>query len=488
MTLRDYQVKVRDGVLQAHEDGFQAPLIWMPTGAGKGTTSTDMLRTVWECGNRAMFLVNRTEIVNDTSERLDKIGVDHGVIMSGHPRRNYAARIIVASKDTLQNRTLPPVDMLFVDEAHFAVSDVWRRLLNHYKRDGTFIVGMTATPVRLDGRGLGEFFDCMVKGPTVRELQAMGFLVPTRVFGAPAIDMKGVKKQGGDFSEKDLAIACDKPTLIGDIVDHWKRLAENRCTVVFAVNREHSEHICDRFKAEGIPAIAVDANTSRDDRKRVWAEMDADRIKVVCSVGIVSYGWDFPKVSVAVLARPTESLALHIQQVGRVLRPYPGKDHALVLDHAGNTLRHGFVEDDRDWSLDGLPKKKASKELVESVGVVMCMKCFTAFSTELENCPTCGAAKPKRDTKPETKDGQLQELLRDQGPLALHKKFVEEVDPVKRETYQKLTELCERAELNGWKPNAVPLVFQRLNGQFPNKLQLTAAKAAAAKIVEGKYS
>jgi DNA repair protein RadD len=486
MQLRDYQISVRDRVIQACEQGSRATLIWMPTGAGKGTLATEMIRTVFDAGNRAMFLVNRTEIVSDTSGRLDVIGVPHGVIMANNPRRNYSARVFVASKDTLQNRTLPPVEMLFVDEAHCSVSDGWRRLLDHYRSKGTFIVGMTATPVRLDGRGLGEIFDRMVKGPSVQDLQDMGFLVRTRVFAAPGLDLKGVTTQGGDYREKDLAIACDKPTLIGDIYDHWVKHAENRCTVVFAVNREHSEHIREQFDRNGVPAVCVDANTSSDERKRVWREMEADRIKVVCSVGIVSYGWDFPKVAVAILARPTKSLALYLQQVGRVLRPYPGKDHALILDHAGNTREHGFVHEDRDWSLNGVKSKQKEKETVESVGVVMCMRCWLAFSSDLDQCPSCGADKPKRSSKPETKDGELQEILSTEGPLALHRKLVEDRDPEKAERYKKLAELCRAAERRAWKANAPAMIFKKQFGQYPNKLQLQAARAAAAQEPEDR--
>lgn len=474
--LRDYQLQARASVLEQFRKDVRRVLLVMPTGAGKGTLAANVVASTEAAGNRCLFMVNRRELVKDMSKRLRKLGVNHGVIMAGaNDLRNPLARTMVASKDTLQRRKRPPADLVFIDEAHFAVSDGWADILKEY--EDAFILGMTATPIRLDGRGLGEFFDVIVEGPTVSELQAMGFLVPVKVYAPAAPDLTGVKKTGGDYNEGALAVACDKPKLIGDIVEHWQKLAAGTPTIVFAVNRTHSEHIRDAFLAAGVSAVAVDANTPSDERDATWERMERGEIQVVCSVGIVSYGWDQPCCKTAILARPTMSEALYLQQVGRILRPYPGKEYSLVLDHAGNTLKHGFVDDPREWSLEGRPKGRRKTD-VEEVGVTMCRGCWLCFPSSLDACPGCGKLRDKKDTTPETVAGELVEVERPD-PLVLHERFMGMQDEEARKKYEKLTEICRVAAQKNWKPAAPAMRFKAAFGGWPSKKWLESAKAAA---------
>lgn len=472
--LRDYQIKARSAVLEQFRNDVRRVLLVMPTGAGKGTLAANVVASTEAAGNRCIFMVNRRELVKDMSKRLRKLGVDHGVIMAGaNDLRNPLARTIVASKDTVQRRKKPPADLVFIDEAHFAVSDGWADILKAY--EDSFILGMTATPIRLEGRGLGEFFDVIVEGPTVAELTEMGFLVPVKVYAPASPDLSGVHKTAGDYNEGALAVAMDKPKLVGDIVDHWTKLANGWPTVVFAVNRTHSEHIRDAFLAAGVKAVAVDANTPSEERDRTWEDIEHGRVQVVCSVGIVSYGWDCPPVRVAILARPTMSLALYLQQVGRILRPHPGKDYSLVLDHAGNTLKHGFVDDDREWSLEGRPKGKRKAD-VEEVGVTMCRGCWLAFSSKLGACPACGLEREKKDTTPDTVAGELS-LIEKPDPLVLHERFLGMKDPEAREKYTALIDIVRTAQQRNWKPAAPVIRFKNRFGGWPPKQWLAAAKA-----------
>jgi len=413
--LRDYQLRDLDQIRALIRAGRRRILLVQPTGAGKGTLATFMIQGAVARGKRVIFLVNRRELVKDLSKRLDRLGLDHGVIMGTHPRRKPRLSVHVASVDTLHRRPhVPPADLLFIDEAHFSVSPIYSQVLERYPT--AVLIGMTATPVRLSGEGLDEIYQDLVLGPSVADLTARGYLVPDRVFapGGSQPDLNTVKPSTGDFNQKQLAEVCDRTKLVGDIVDHWKRLAADRKTVVFGVDQQHARHIAEQFRCQGVEAVHVDAETPDAERDRIWEDLDNGPLPVVCSVGVISYGWDHPIVSAVVLARPTQSLALHLQQIGRGKRPAPGKCDLLILDHAGNTGRHGFSDDPRDWSLDGKGVRGRADVDVRALSVRMCRQCWAAFSSTLDRCPYCGAPYQKQARDIETVAGELEEIRRQQ--------------------------------------------------------------------------
>jgi len=505
ITLRPFQERAVEGIRARLREGARRVLLVAPTGAGKGTVATHIIQSAGSRGKSVLFLVNRRELVKDLSRRLDKLGLDHGIVMGNHPRRKPWLNVHVASIDTLHRReTLPPADLMFLDEAHFSLSPIWLKVLDRYT--GVPLIGMTATPIRLDGRGLGHVFQAIVECPSVAELTGMGYLVPTRVFAPTAPDVSSVHTTGGDFNKKELSAAMDRSTLTGDIVQHWLKLARGRPTVVFAVDVQHSQHIAEQFRAAGVKVQHADADTPDDVRDRLWEDLAAYRTEVVCSVGIVSYGWDCPPCSCGVLARPTQSLALFLQQCGRILRPAPGKGDALILDHAGNTLRHGFVDEPRIWSLDDSEIKARGKSKDDpGLAVRMCKKCWFAFSSRLSACPECGwqYAGPVRDIR--NKDGELQEIKPERwyhceacrhkgrlpdgatlagyacprcqtGPLvALASKYD---TPDQERRLQKLREWQREAEEKGYKRGYAQVTFKRLYGIWPRKewLQEPAGK------------
>ena len=207
------------------------------------------------------------------------------------------------------------------------------------------IIGLTATPCRMDGRGLGNVFQELVQCPDVAELTRMGFLVPAKVFAPVRPNLKGVRVRAGDYVEGDLAQRVNTNKLVGDIAQHWFRLGERRKTVVFAVNVAHSLHIRDEFRKAGVLAEHLDGTTPREHRKRILKELATGKINLISNVGVLGEGWDCPEVSCAILARPTKSLGLFRQMIGRILRPAPGKTDAIVLDHAGGVFAHGLPDD-----------------------------------------------------------------------------------------------------------------------------------------------
>jgi superfamily II DNA or RNA helicase len=311
-------------------------------------------------------------------------------------------RVQVASIQTLHARCirngkdLPPANIVFIDEAHHAQAQTYRTIVERYP--DAQLIGMTATPCRRDGRGLGGIFDALVEGPQVAQLINDKYLVGTKVYAPSIPDLKGVRTRLGDYVEADLAEAVDKPKLVGDIVSHWHRLAEGRKTVVFATSVSHSIHLCEEFCKSGVKAAHIDGSTPKDERDEILARLSRGEIEVVCNCMVLTEGWDQPDVSCCILARPTKSMGLYRQMAGRVIRPAPGKDHALILDHAGAVFQHGFIEDPMIWTLDKDTKAKApaqeAGQLKPSNHLLECSQC-RAIRTAGEPCPHCGFM-PKR--------------------------------------------------------------------------------------------
>jgi DNA repair protein RadD len=465
---RAYQTQALNHLRTLIHDGYRKLLLVAPTGSGKGTLATMMVEGSVRLGRRSLFLCNRRNLVHDLSRRLTRLGLAHGVIMAGVERASSPVQ--VASIDTLRNlKDKPPAELIFLDEAHFAVSEGWTAILRMYP--DACVVGMTATPIRLDGRGLGKVFQVMVECPGVAALTRMGYLVPTRVFGAVPPDLRGVRKEKDDWNGPQLAEATNRPQLVGDIVDHWLRIAEQRPTVAFACDVNHSQHITEKFLAAGVPAKHVDAYTPDAERDATWTALMSGELKVVSSIGIISYAWDCPPVSCAILARPTESEQLYLQQVGRILRPFATKRDAIVLDHAGNTVRHGFVDAERKWSLDDevLATRRAEREL--AIAVTMCQACWRAYPSNLANCPECGTLRAKNVRKIRTAPGELTELKR----LAIQN-WAQKKGPTDR--HQIFLALQAEGRTKGYSPKWCYIQYKIRFGRWPNPREFAHEESA----------
>jgi superfamily II DNA or RNA helicase len=353
--LRPYQVDVIQRIDAEIEAGGRRVLLVAPTGAGKTVIAADIIDKTVQAGGRVIFVAHRRELIVQASTKLHAVGIDHGIVQAGFPTRP-AARVQVASIQTLHARAvrstrleLPQADLVVLDEAHHARARTYREIVQAYP--DAVLLGMTATPCRSDGRGLGNVFDVIVECPPVAELIAGGWLVPTKVYAPTRPDLKGVKVARGDYVESELAARMDQHQFVGDVVAHWLSLAGRRRTVVFATGVAHSVHIRDQFRAAGVWAEHVDGSTPIAERDVVLAKLASGPVELVCNAMVLTEGWDSPEVACLVLARPTKSVALYRQMVGRVLRPAPGKDHALILDHAGAVFQHGFVDEPIAWSL-----------------------------------------------------------------------------------------------------------------------------------------
>lgn len=410
IALRPYQESAIDGVREAFRTGHRAPLLVAPTGAGKTVMFGFVAQQTAARGRRVLILAHRKELIRQASRKLDDTGVAHGIIAPGHtPTRDL---VQVASVQTLGRRLndarYSTPDLIVVDEAHHAVAGQWRDIVTAYP--SARILGVTATPERMDGKGLGldvgGIFDHLVIGPTVADLVAGGFLTPTRIFApAEAPDLSGIRTRGGDFEAGALADAMGKATLVGDAVKHYAKHTPGQAAILFSPSVAHAEAMAEAFRAAGWRAQAASGSTPPAQRDAAIQGLATGAVQVLCSCDLISEGLDVPAVGAVILMRPTKSLGLYLQQVGRGLRPAPGKTHLTVLDHAGNTHRHGPPEMPRAWSLDGRPKKE--REAVPPTR--QCSECFAVHSPAPE-CPECGHVYEVKAREIEHVEGELSDV------------------------------------------------------------------------------
>jgi superfamily II DNA or RNA helicase len=423
LVLRPYQVDVVARFFAAVAAGKKRIIIVAPTGSGKTVILGEIKRQWLETtGASALTIAHRREIVRQTSCKLQLIGIEHGIIQAGE-ESDEPARVQVASIQTLHSRAirrkkieLPPAGLVAVDECHHVVACTWKQILDGY-RDAV-VVGLTATPERGDGRGLGNIFELMLECPQVGELVEQKYLVGTRVYAPYRPDLRGVRTQAGDYLEDQLAARMDLPQLVGDIVTHWHRLAEGRRTVVFATGVQHSVHIRDEFRKSGVSCEHIDGSTPKDERDAILKMLDCGAIDVVTNC-LVLTGWDAPAVGCCVLARPTKKMGLYRQMVGRILRAYPGKTDAIVIDHAGAVYQHGFVEDPVIWTLDPdqrteNPTHKSRSEGDIKSRLVDCSQCG-ALRVGGEPCPHCGFMPAPKPRYVPVIEGDLAQVNRDGG-------------------------------------------------------------------------
>lgn len=384
VALRGYQLHDVDAVLQSYATGHTAPLLVAPTGSGKTITFVEITRRTVLAGSTALIAVPKREIVLQTSRKLVDAGVAHGIVAAGLDR-DHDAPVVVASVMTAIRRRLPKVGMLVLDEAHHAVAKSWKRLIAAHP--DAQVLGVTATPLRLDGKGLGKHaggvFDDLLLSASIKDLTEVGYLVPARVFAAVTkLDLSGVHTIAGDFAHDGLARAVMAANLAGDAVGEYRRRADHQPAVAFGVTVEHAGEIATAFRDAGYRAAVVHGGMAMAERDALVAGLGNGNIEVLCSCDILGEGVDIPNIACAMLLRPTKSLALHLQQIGRGLRPAPGKDHLTVLDIAGNSLTHGLPDAVHHWSLDGAPKPVKLPWLCE---------CGALNQAEALRCIACGA-------------------------------------------------------------------------------------------------
>ena len=439
-SLRPYQSQAVDQVREAFRAGRRRPLLVAPTGSGKTVIFSYVTANAAAKGNRTLVLVHRAELLNQTHAALSQLEVPHGLIAAGKTA-DHSHLTQVASVQTLIRRLdhVRPPDLIVIDEAHHATAGAWATVLARWPN--ARVLGVTATPQRLDGKGLGEVFDDLIRGPEVTKLIEGGYLCKPVYYAPKTVSMEGVHKVAGDFNRAEMAERMDKPTITGDAVTHYRKYAEGQPCIVFCTGIKHAEHVAQAFNASGYRFAVLDGTLSPEERAARVASLGSGRLHGLVTVDIVSEGFDLPIVACAILLRPTASLSLHLQQIGRVLRPAANKPRAVILDHVGNCRRHGLAEEVRDWSLDGIKRRGKRGPQDDVADTRQCPECF-AVHTPSPTCPQCLHVYEIKDRIPDVVDGELEEL-----------KAREAVKQRKREqgTAQSLEDLIKVGKARGMK-------------------------------------
>jgi superfamily II DNA or RNA helicase len=463
--LRPYQIDVIAEYDRARASGLQRIILVAPTGGGKTVIGAAIIKTAVQNFKDVLLLAHRREIIAQTSGKLNACGIAHGIIQAGTVPRPLE-RVQIASVQTLHRRAiysgkmeLPRADLLVIDECHHCPAQSYRKIIDAYPN--AILLGMTATPCRGDGRGLGGIFQTIVECPQVAELITQGYLVKTRVYAPTQPDLRGVHTVAGDYVEGELAERMDRPTLIGDIVTHWHKYSERRKTVCFAVNVAHSIHLRDEFLKSGVRAEHIDGATPKPERDATLARLASGEIELVTNCLVLTEGWDLPEIGCGILARPTRKMGLYRQMLGRVLRPAPDKADAIVLDHSGAVFKHGFAEDFVEWTLQ--PDRRATSKAHEArcqdgaqSRLIECTQC-TAIRITGEACPNCGFL-PQR--KPHNVDVDIDREL---GEVGRDRRVG--INHYDRDEWHAM--LAYIADERGYKPGWIAHKYKEKFGTFP---------------------
>ena len=381
-----------------------------------------MLGTSSSKGIRSFFICHRIELIRQSMQTFDAVSIPYGIEAADFPP-DRGPLVQIASIQTLARRLskVKTPKLIVWDECQHIASKSWSSVHKNYP--DAIHIGLTATSQRLDGKGLGDWFTHMVQGPCPAELIRLGYLSPYKAYAPSTVDVSGLHVRMGDYAKDELAKAVDKPAIIGDAVSHYKRLAMGKRAIVFCASIEHSHHVVSQFRAAGIPAEHVDGETDRHIRSDAMKRFQKGQTWVISNVDLFAEGVDVPAMEAVIQLRPTQSLSLHLQQLGRGMRPAEGKSHLIILDHVGNLHRHGLPDDDREWSLDGRGKSKQGQN---ATPVRTCPKCYAVVRAAVTKCQYCGHIFEIEGREIEEREGELVEIdpeqlrrerLREQGQV-----------------------------------------------------------------------
>lgn len=420
MILRPYQHDVVDELERKIAEGIRRIIIVAPTGSGKTVIGAEIIKRSVAAFKRVVFIAHRNELLTQARDKLKSFDVSAGIIKSGRDKdQRPQALVQVCAIQTLHARAvraksmeLPPAEIVFVDEAHHCRAMTYQTIIDAYPN--AIIIGLTATPCRGDGRGLGNVFEAMIECPQIGELIKLTHLVPLRIFAPPPPDLRGVQVMStGDYNLDQLSERIDP--LVGDFVEHWLKHAQRRRTIAFAVDIKHSVHIVDELIKSGVRAEHIDGGTAADERDAIIARLASGETEVVSNVGIFTEGFDLPDIGCIALVRPTRSLGLFRQMIGRGLRPADGKSDVIILDHSGGVHRHGRPDDAIEWSLesDKRATNKTHEARIKKTGsadpFVECKNCGHIRIKGMA-CDACGWEPKPPARAVEYIDGDLVEL------------------------------------------------------------------------------
>jgi DNA repair protein RadD len=382
---RPYQSSGHAELREKFRAGLRRLLLVMPTGTGKTGLAAMIIEATLQKGNEVLFLAHRKELIDQCSRTLDLFGVEHGVIKAGHWRERPDAPVQVASVQTLIKRKIRPrARVVILDEAHRSLNDTNQTILGWYP--DALSLGLTATPTRLDGRGLGAMYESIISPITMREAIAQGYLLQPRVYEPDRPNLTGIRRTRGDYDQGQLAgRLAEQPKRIGNLVENWLELAEGQRTVCFAMNVEDSQMIVARYRDAGVAAEHLDGQTPESQRDAILSRLESGETLVVSNVDVLVEGYDLPSLGCIQLGRPTLSVTRFLQMIGRGSRPYQDQKYFVVLDHAGCCHKLGDPTADRTWTLEDRPKRERDDEGM----MLTCETCSLMRPANMFRCPRC---------------------------------------------------------------------------------------------------
>ena len=395
MKLREYQEDLLERLFRAYNDGFSAPCIVLPCGGGKSVITAEIARRFTHERLRVLFLVHRRELC----EQIENTFRGYGVNMD-------FCEIMMVQTATRRLSKIKRPALIITDENHHSLANTYRRIYDYFR--GVKRVGVTATPERMGGQGLRDVNDILIEGVTPKWLIEHHYLSDYRYF-APKIELPKFHIKRGEYDQNEIKRYFEKNANIiyGDAVKHYRRIADGKQAICYLPNVEFSKYMAAQFSADGIAAAHIDGDTPKAVRGDIIERFRAGEIRILCNVDIISEGFDVPDCACSILLRPTKSLILFIQQSMRCMRYREGKT-AVIIDHVNNVAEHGLPDFDREWSLDGRPKRKGAAP------VKTCPECFATVPLSVEICPHCEHAftPKKRKDREVDKYFQLVELNR----------------------------------------------------------------------------
>lgn len=431
MELRPYQIQLQNDVLTAWQNGARNVMAVSPTGSGKTHTATSLIK---RCNVPAVFLAHRQELILQISESMASFGIYHNIVAPSNVvgfcserhvkkvgRSFYkrdasvtvgAVRTILTRKDSLRG-LFNNIQLWIQDEAHHVLPDnQWGKVTSLFVNARG--LGVTATPLRCDRKALDGVFNEMVIGPQMRTLINEGHLSDYRIFCPPvALDLENIRisQSTGEFIAADVSAETERSQIVGDVVEHYLRIANGKRGLTFTVDLASAARIADTYNARGVKAAVVSAETPDRIRSDLLDRLERNEIQQLVNVDLFGEGMDCPALDVISMARPTQSYGLYVQQFGRVLRRYAGKDCGIIIDHVGNVVRHGLPDRPRDWSLSAPEGRRARTPDPDDIPLTTCPACYRPYERVRTACPYCGHV-PEVTVRstPNHVDGDLAEL------------------------------------------------------------------------------
>lgn len=427
--LRDYQEKIINEIKQ-NLLMYKRICIQAPCGSGKSVILSKIIADATKKRNRILFLVHRKELIEQINNTLQKFNVDFMYV-----------KLLMVQTAVRRLKKMQQPTIIITDENHHCLAKSYTKIYDYFPN--SFLLGFTATPVRLNGEGLGEIYKYMVKGPEIKWLIKNKFLAPYKLFSVKLADTSKLHIKAGDFNKKETTSLMENNTIYGETIKNYLKLANGKQTIVYCSSIESSIETSKMFNDKNIRAKHLDGSTPKNERQKTIEKFRTGEIKILCNVDLFGEGFDVPDCECVILLRPTKSLSLYIQQSMRSMRYKEGKE-AIIIDHVGNCFEHGLPDDLREWTLKGKQKKEKNE-----IKVKECPKCFSVIQPGLKNCPYCGLEFPKMITRPEKEivDVELAEIKRKDilrmKPFSYIKKL------------NTLNEILDFVELKNYKPGVI---------------------------------